>query len=255
MGGHDFYESQAWKKHPAASNVVFWCLRNIQTQDYDRLWYLVIPPIMTFLDDYQVPYKLIGVQMVNMLLEHVPRDILKRTGVDGLIITSLNTCLGQLDHPESPKLIHEAIAASLSLSLLTTTAESSTRFDQLCALLGERVIGMVWLYSSDKPGVVQASVEALPPLLRALGLGCTRYLKALIPQLTHPLLPVAFRSTPVQLQIHSLNALTIVIQECSHRMPLWKGTIINAISRCWVHLADTSSIDDSREQLTASLTL
>lgn len=42
---------------------------------------------MTFLDDYQVPYKLIGVQMVNMLLEHVPRDILKRTGVDGLIIT------------------------------------------------------------------------------------------------------------------------------------------------------------------------
>lgn len=59
----------------------------IQSQDYGRLWYLVIPPIMTFLDDYQVPYKLKGVKMVEELLQHVPREILKRTGVDGLILT------------------------------------------------------------------------------------------------------------------------------------------------------------------------
>ncbi|KAJ3743501.1 hypothetical protein DFH05DRAFT_1618591 [Lentinula detonsa] len=245
MGTHDFYETQAWKKYPAAANLVFWCLRHIQSQDYDRLWYLVIPPIMTFLDDWQVPYKLKGVQMVEDLLQHVPREVLKRTGVDGLILTSLNTCLAQLDDTESPQLIQTAISVSLSLSLLTTTPGSSMQFDQLCALLGERIIGAIWLYSYDKLGVVQASVDSLPPLLNALGLGCCRYLKALIPQLLHPLLPVSFTSHPVELQISSLRALTMIIHECPYRMSQWKGTIIDSISRCWVHSRDTQSVGDS----------
>jgi hypothetical protein len=59
-----------------------------KANEYDRLWYLVIPPVMTFLDDYQVSYKLKGVRLVTELLEHVPREILKRTGVDGLLLTA-----------------------------------------------------------------------------------------------------------------------------------------------------------------------
>ncbi|KAJ4472023.1 hypothetical protein J3R30DRAFT_3659960 [Lentinula aciculospora] len=239
MGTQDFYETQTWKKYPAAGNLVSWCLRHIQSQDYDRLWYLVIPPIMTFLDDYQVPYKLEGVRMVEELLQHVPREILKRTGVDGLILTSLNTCLAQLDDAESPQLIQTAISASLSLSLLTTNLGSSAQFDQLCALLGERIVGTIWLYSYDKPGVVQASVDSLPPLLSALGLGCCRYLKALIPQLLHPLLPVPFTTAPFDLQISSLHVLTVIMNECPCRMSQWQGTILDGISRCWVNSTET----------------
>ncbi|KAF5361588.1 hypothetical protein D9757_011557 [Collybiopsis confluens] len=252
MGSIDFYESQAWKAYPGAANLVFWCLRHIQTNDYGRLWHLVIPLVMTFLDDYQVPYKLKGVEMVKVLLEHVPREILKRTGVDGLILNSLNTCLAQLDDAESPRLIQAAISASLSLTLLTTSPGTIAQFDQLCGLLGERIIGMIWLYSYDKVGVVQASVESLPPLLSALGLGCSRYLKALIPQLVHPLTPVPFKSTPIRLQLCSLRALDVVIGECSYRMSLWKGTILEAIGRCWVDMVESpSSAEDgsTRDEL------
>lgn len=40
---------------------------------------------MTFLDDYEARYKLRGVVIVQEMLRHVPKDLLKRTGVDGLL--------------------------------------------------------------------------------------------------------------------------------------------------------------------------
>lgn len=42
---------------------------------------------MTFLDDYQVPYKLLGVRLVSDMLNRVPPDLLLRTGVDALMFT------------------------------------------------------------------------------------------------------------------------------------------------------------------------
>lgn len=40
---------------------------------------------MTLLDDYEARYKLRGVAIVSVMLQHVPKALLKRTGVDGLI--------------------------------------------------------------------------------------------------------------------------------------------------------------------------
>ncbi len=69
--------------------------------------------------------------------------------------------------------------------------------------------------------------------------------QALIPQLVHPLVPVPFKSTPVELQIVSLCALTTVIKQCAHRMPHWKGTIIDGIGRCWVDAVENESLYDN----------
>jgi Tti2 family len=59
----------------------------IQGVDYERLWHLMIPPILTFLDDYEAPYKLLGVRMVSEMFKTVPKDLLKRTGIDGLLLS------------------------------------------------------------------------------------------------------------------------------------------------------------------------
>jgi uncharacterized protein YfaT (DUF1175 family) len=40
---------------------------------------------MTLLDDYEAKYKLWGVRIVLEMLKHVPNDLLRRTGVDGLL--------------------------------------------------------------------------------------------------------------------------------------------------------------------------
>ena len=61
--------------------------------------------------------------------------------------------------------------------MMTTQFGSEQRFNELCALLGDGIMEDVWLYSEDKPDVVLATLQALPPVVQALGVGCARYLK------------------------------------------------------------------------------
>lgn len=40
---------------------------------------------MTLLDDFEVRYKLQGVLVIQQMLRHVPKGLMKRTGINGLI--------------------------------------------------------------------------------------------------------------------------------------------------------------------------
>ncbi|KAG6833583.1 hypothetical protein H0H87_004210 [Tephrocybe sp. NHM501043] len=257
MATQDFYEGQAWKNAPAIANLVSWCVQRTQLDWYENMWHLIIPPVMSLLDDFEARYKLRGVGIVSVMLREVPGQLLKRTGVDGLIRLSLNNCLSHLNDPETPLLIEAAVDASIMLTLLTTNTGSSEQFDQLCALLGEGVIRGVWLYASDKPEVVLATLNALPPLLRALKIGSARFLKvcfrsarmfggidvatmqALIAQLVHPLKPNAVKPWPHDIQIASLRLVSILIEECGPCIPRWKTAILDGVARCWVTLMDS----------------
>jgi len=63
------------------------------------------------------------------------------------------------------------------MTMLMADPGSSERFSQLCALLGEGIIAGIWLYGSEKPDVILASLNALPSVIRALGIASARYLK------------------------------------------------------------------------------
>jgi hypothetical protein len=82
----DAYEGQVWKAHPGIGNVLLWCVQRIDTDAYERLWHLVVPPVMTLLDDFEAGYKLLGIKVVNAMLEHAPYPLLNRTGISELIL-------------------------------------------------------------------------------------------------------------------------------------------------------------------------
>ncbi|KAF8495225.1 hypothetical protein F5888DRAFT_1713222 [Russula emetica] len=244
----DAYEGQVWKTHPGIGNVLLWCVQRIDTDEYERLWYLVVPPVMTLLDDFEARYKLLGIQVVNAVLEHAPFPLLVRTGISELILASLNRALTFLHSPHTPDILRAAIPAVTNLIERTTQPGSEQRFNQLCALLGDGVIGSVWMYSSEDADAVEASVDVLPVLVRALGIGATRYLKALIPQLMHPLHPAPHKKPRITLQLTSLRALETVIQECSPRIENWKGTIVEGVAKCWVVLSEGERTHDEKEE-------
>lgn len=58
-----------------------------QDRTIERLWHMFVPPIMTYLDDYQAAYKLKGVDLVLHLLKNTPAHLLRRTGMDVLLAT------------------------------------------------------------------------------------------------------------------------------------------------------------------------
>lgn len=86
------------------------------------------------------------------------------------------------------------VPTCISLIEQTTEEKSSKRFEQLCALLGEGIIGTVWLHGMRDAEVVQASVEVLPALFSALGIGCARYLK--VKPSVHPIPRISSLITP-----------------------------------------------------------
>ncbi|KIY45969.1 hypothetical protein FISHEDRAFT_48262 [Fistulina hepatica ATCC 64428] len=234
----DVFECQKWKTHPGVSNVLLWCVEHIDDSHYERLWPLLIPPVMTLLDDYQIQQKLRGVQLVQVMLQRVPVSVLKRTGIDILLQKASLSSIR-----ESPQLLSSAIRASLTLTLLTTKEGTSERFDQLCTLVGDGIIGSIWTYSSTKHDVMTASLKALPPVTRALGIGNARFMRALIPQLVHPLTIPA----PVVMQEAALQALDALCDECKPCIHRWKGTILDGVVKAWVRSCDSSAAPDIRE--------
>jgi len=106
----DYYEEQAWKDYPGIWSVLAWVIKNIsvssrviscnstdsavalvfycaQPDAYEDIWPLLIPPMMTLLDDYQAEHKLEGVRVVSFMLHTIPQKTLLRTGVHELIFS------------------------------------------------------------------------------------------------------------------------------------------------------------------------
>ncbi|KAI0773742.1 hypothetical protein C8Q74DRAFT_1417939 [Fomes fomentarius] len=257
LGHLDYLEGQDWKSQLAISDVISWCITHTDARTVERLWHLYIPPIMTLLDDHQARYKLQGARLVSQLLYVTPADLLRRTGIDTLLLTSLKTCLTFLHDPETPKLVRATVSATLRLIDLTTDVGSASRFEQLCTLLGDSIIGNIWIYASQEPDAIQASVDAIPEIVRLLDVGTARYLKALIPQLTYPLIPSLENGASISFKRSSLQALCAVMEACAPRIHKWRGTILDAILKCWVDIADrdVQDSDQMREQLRSAYVL
>ncbi|OAX39247.1 hypothetical protein K503DRAFT_101001 [Rhizopogon vinicolor AM-OR11-026] len=265
----DAYAGQVWKTRVGTANVLGWCLRNVDANTYESVWHLIIPPVMTLLDDFEASYKLQGVRLVSDLLSCVPPELLKRTGVDGLLFTSLSGTFNHLRDPLTPNLIRAAVPTTLQLIDLTTPpslapvpptsaypssdrtamklsssrVNPATRYERLSTLLGSCLIGTVFLYAYADPEAILAATDMLPPVLTHLGIGAARWLKALILQLTHALLSPATYPTPsrdvnLRLKVSSLRALCTCIETCAPRMHLWKCNIIDAVGRAWVSAMD-----------------
>lgn len=57
----------------------------VQENDWEMLWPLVIPPIMTMLDDHEMKGRLPGIAVAEALVNGVPTTLLRHTGVGELI--------------------------------------------------------------------------------------------------------------------------------------------------------------------------
>lgn len=91
---------------------------------------------------------------------------------------------------------------------------------------------------------MEASIEALLPLVDALKIGCCRYLKALIPQLTEVLAPKPLRPHSTRLINLSVNCLVRIIIVCKPRIYAWKDAILDALLRSWVWVREDAEPEE-----------
>jgi len=156
------------------------------------------------------------------------------------------------------------ISTWLDLALRVDEPNSLELFDHLSALLGTGIIEGIWIYSIQNLVAMKATLDALPSVLRTLGIATTSFLKVcstifqtacvvigsqknqlIIPQLAHIM---AMRSTTqeqpenisdiIELQKSACRVMLVIIDVAACRMGGWKFTILDGVARCWVGLVD-----------------
>lgn len=132
---------------------------------------------MALLSDFEASHKHRGVLLAHTLLKTAPGSLLKRTGLDTLLAQALHSCLTQLHDPATPALLRATVPTQLLLTRRTTPDGSRERFEALCGVLGEGVIGSVWMYAARDAPAIRASLDVLPALLGEMQIGAARYLK------------------------------------------------------------------------------
>ncbi|KAK4056858.1 hypothetical protein OIO90_002108 [Microbotryomycetes sp. JL221] len=75
---------KSWRNEPWFDTVVAWALSSIQIQAVEQSWPLLLPPLLTYLDDYDANHKLSGVALLSILLDKVDASLLRRTGVGAI---------------------------------------------------------------------------------------------------------------------------------------------------------------------------
>ncbi|EJD53795.1 hypothetical protein AURDEDRAFT_53188, partial [Auricularia subglabra TFB-10046 SS5] len=237
-GTHDLYDEQPWKQHPGVTSVVLWCTINIEVTNFEQLWHLIIPPMMTLLDDYETKYKIWGLRVASSLITRVPPSLLRRTGIGALLEKSINQTFYHLHNPETPMLLRISIPAYLALIDKITEPDSHDRLNKLFELLGKNIIGGIWVYASQDAETIESTVNALPLIMTSLGISTARFLKALVPQLLYPLTATVHQNTSSKLCLSSLQAMQALTDVCRPRICGWGEVILTAICRGWVQCVD-----------------
>jgi hypothetical protein len=158
-------------------------------------------------------------------------------------------------------LVEQAVPVTLKLIANTTRQGTEERFELLRNLLGNSIIGSLWVYTAKDLESMRATYLVLPSVLNLFGIGSVIYLKvcsrfrlfflfssfhqAMIPQLAFHICPQPMETENYPLVTAALTALMSVIEHCSPRINGWRWSILDCVCKRW---ATTESNTNSTGQ-------
>jgi len=243
--------NKPWKsgKDAHALDLLKWVVGALDERLVDEVWPMVVPPVLTLVDDWEVRYKKVGAEMLRRVLEVTPPILLERTGLGGVFEEALIPCLTYLPtitpEEESIELLSAVYPALLALSTVRyPKALSLGSKATLSELERQRVKfldsiirkGIIYGYShcNQYPRITATLFEQLRPLLDELGIESVKHLKYTLPMLTEAL------SHPLQLEqtatlLTAVVALKAVILNDWPRMSEHHGEMLKGLTLGWLN--------------------
>ena len=230
-------ESQAFKTPSSwgSYNILKWCAASLSPDEVEKRIGLILPPTLILMDDWEPVWRARGVGVLDIWMDKIPAEVMRRMGVDKLLLDSLVHTL--LLHSSPP--LKGVLATAVRLVELTKTGKDKAEaFTEIM----EKGIIHGWTYApSGLPGrpVLISIAEDLILLCSTLGAGIVRWLKSIIPNLLDPL---QYTPTPAVLGHYkaNLSALICVLQTTrdTGRAARWRGQIFDVCARLWIQLDD-----------------
>jgi len=260
-----FEENSLWKNDVYVLDLLCWVLRSLDTHLIEKHWPMLLPPILTLIDDHETHNKATGCRLLSTLLRTTPPSLLKKTGLGPVFEEALLPCLTFLPQltsvDESIEILNAAYPALIQLSRvqspikppstireqqskentlrLTEVVPSKARF--LDRILRQGIL-TGYLHAGDNPRIATVLFTHLAALIQELGIDSVKHLKDVLPLLSNVLSdPLGAAHPP--LLMAAVKAIQACVLNAWPRMDVWRGEVLRGLAGAWLTLENEDSED------------
>ncbi len=263
MESEDEGVTKPWKSGKdgaAALDLLRWVVGAVDERLVEEVWHLLVPPILTLLDDWETKYKQTGAELLNLLLQTTPSSLLERTGLGDVFEEALMPCLAHLPsltpEPDSIALLSTVYPTLLTLAstrypalpppptgpTLHAPKDDDTSSRHRVRLL-DRILrkGIIQSHSllptHQHPAIIALLLQQLVPLLNELGIQSVKHLQYLLPILTATLTdPHGEAAARVPVLRAGVKALRAVVLNAWPRIAEWRGEVLRGLALGWLRV-------------------
>ncbi|KAL8639485.1 MAG: hypothetical protein Q9228_003490 [Teloschistes exilis] len=232
-----------WKYHsPHIVTVFQWVLARMTTSMVSAHWPLVVPPILTILDDISIAYKIRGCHLLRLLLNAAEASLLERSELGEVFHDTLIPHLLYLPsltpEEESIPLLDATYDALMALTLARFPLQESgaAKIKALDGIFRDGIL-KGHAHAGENVRIAALLMKKSSDLVCAIGICCVKHLKDLLPMVSATLTaPFALAYPP--LLIAALGVLRAVISKAWPRVGYHRGDILEGLIVCWCRIVD-----------------
>ncbi|KAI9243334.1 hypothetical protein BDA99DRAFT_530624 [Phascolomyces articulosus] len=247
----DYLENQPWKENTHGydqAHVVEWIVDACPLSKLSHYLPQLIPPMLLIMDDYDVNYKIRGVDILHKIVQKVPDDdhdtITALTHVDSVFIATLFNCLTYISDESHLPLVKASYPCMMDLISKTKPLGSQQR-----AKLYEKIIvdGIIMGLKLGRYTISlrQILFGQLSRIYAEMGVLGVQYLKVILAALME-----ALTVPSLQLNKAALEALQTIIQICWPRIPGYRTMLLKGLAVSWqFYYTKEKAVGDEMRQL------
>ncbi|KAI9094557.1 hypothetical protein DFS34DRAFT_233293 [Phlyctochytrium arcticum] len=249
IGAGEEYERQPWKVlKPDCVPILHWVVTNLEHGQIGPIQHLLFPPLLQLLDDYEQPYKMIGLNLFrHAIIEcSAPMDI-RRTGLGDVFFSTL---LPYLTYHENPPLVQEALDCIIDLIPVIEVKDSQPFHKRLEDLCYDGICRNLTFAIGGNVKIIRALVGAIPKVAHMMGIMSIQFLSTLLGPSCEIL---ELHQHDLETQIVCCNAIIGMMKSCYPRVPAYRGVVLAAIAKAWRDLSREKSNNSNSSELSQAL--
>ncbi|KAL8738337.1 MAG: hypothetical protein Q9181_000847 [Wetmoreana brouardii] len=247
-----------WKfETPHIVAVFEWILQQLDASLVQAHWPLVIPPLLTTLDDVSIKYKIRGCKLLQILVRVAPANLLERSGLGEVFHNTLTPYLLYLPsltpEEESIPLLDSTYDALISLTRARyPNPDTGTQKIKTLDAIFRYGILKGYAHAGENVRIAELFMQKSADLVGAMKIYCVKHLKDLLPIISG-ILTAPFALAYPPLLVASLQTLRAVVVNAWPRVGFHTGEILEGLLMCWCRIADEEEPATGLEEIQASI--
>ncbi|OCF75075.1 hypothetical protein I204_03924 [Kwoniella mangroviensis CBS 8886] len=245
----DLHDVQPFKDPSSwgITNLLSYSVQNLSPVDVEKNIGLILPPTLVLMDDWEPSYRLRGAEILDTWVDKLDEGLMKRMGIDKLLIDSLIHTISLSSNPPLKGLLQ----ITLKVIQKCTETQSQKRTEHYSEIVEKGII-QGWTYAPsgiEGREVLMNFNEMLEGMMEVMGTGIVRWLKDIIPNLLQPLQfpPTALVLPHYQSNLRCLLGVMKTLRKTG-RIGRWRGQILNILCRLWVQLKERRGLGDEDDE-------